>query len=169
MKVLFWTVWLGTIGLALGSNGCGTASCTEMDWNGPVGLEISVTQKDSGAIVAGQYQFDVEADGIYFTATCDPTQEPLSNCKFVTTVGSDIHVRLLTNGEQPLSFFVIQIINRVDGAYSGNISGPTNATVVVGRDGTEMARATYVPVYVREEPNGEGCGYYAHSADALVI
>jgi hypothetical protein len=113
-----------------------------------VGLETDAWQP-------GTYEFELHAEGT--EARC-AAQLPLQEgAAFTCSDSGDFFARPPSFGEP-------------ESAWPKWVSfhtAPRRATIVIRRDGVEIARQSYKPRHEQSEPNGEGCGI-CENADATM-
>jgi hypothetical protein len=119
---------------ALGSllSGCELGRfCTKRGY--PEGFQLALVRP---AWEPAEYRFDGEADGEPFSCTLD-------RAHVATCLPSNVsHATRLWGDDDRLAFW----------------AHPKHVEVAVRRDGVLLGQGSYRPEYIRDEPNGEGCG-----------
>lgn len=140
------------------SSGCGANDCAAVSW--PEGLTVDFLTPD--LLPDGSYKLAVEADGVAVDlavdfedglATCAPGGDapPCSD-----VVGLTLHRYLHASIEVAVPINIGVNLHYTDG---GSLAGgPDMASISLQRNRDTILEATVEPSYVRDEPNGDGCG-----------
>lgn len=156
LVAMFAALGLGMFGTI--SSGCGANDCTLLDWN--EGLTVDFLTPD--LLPDGSYKLAVEADGVAVDlavdfedgfATCAPGGDA-PPCSDVVALTLDRNLHASIELAVPINIGV-NVYYTDGGSLAG---GPERASIRLQRDGETILEATFEPSYVRDEPNGDGCG-----------
>ena len=157
-------LWL--VGLACGC----TKVCTSAAWF--EGLTVDVQSPDGFG--DGTLELAIEADGVPVVlaveldggdSTCIPNGEERTTCAAEVTVDPDR--RLFASIESSSATSVLINLYYVD--RDSLAGGPEVARLRISLGGETLDDATFEPEYVRDEPNGEGCGVATKARAELTL
>jgi hypothetical protein len=158
---------LGTLGTLL--SGCGPHDCTAVSWY--EGLTVDLLSP--GPVADGTYKLAIEADGVEvdlaveyvdaFPAACYPDRQERS-CSDVVELTIDRHLNAVIEASQ--SGISVNLFYQDRGSLAG---GPDVASIQVRRDNETVVEGTFRPSYVRDEPNGDGCGVATRARYELAL
>jgi hypothetical protein len=144
-------------------SGCGVLGryCTDVGW-----LEGLTVQLEgmAGGLPGGRYEITVVGDGasvaydLDLTAGRNPYPGTWYEMSAPTDGGRILEVRVAPS----LSSMPVWVFWAAGG-------GPTEVSIRVRWQGTEVGSATFRPQYTREEINGPGCGVATRATDDLKL